>query len=123
MRDGDTKLGIPYAAIHLKGTCIGSSCNESGQFSLHVPQGRENGQAVVSSLGYVSDTIAVRTLIKNGGRVILQPNPIQLSDATVVEYATARKLMDAVIERIPQIRGSKRNVHCRKYILPTFSLL
>lgn len=114
--DGDTKQGIPYAAIHLKGTCIGSSCNESGQFSLHVPQGRENGQAVVSSLGYASDTIAVRTLIKNGGRVILQPNPIQLSDATVVEYATARKLMDAVIERIPQNYRTADAIgiwHCR----------
>lgn len=38
--DGDTKQGIPYAAVHLMGSYSGTSCNEAGQFVLHVPKGK-----------------------------------------------------------------------------------
>ena len=102
VRDDETKQGIPCAAIHLKDTYIGTACNESGQFILHVPRGKEKAKVIVSSLGYLSDTISVQALIKKKGRVNLKPNTVQLSDVTVVEFASAKRLIDAVIEHIPQ---------------------
>ncbi len=102
VRDDETKQGIPCAAIHLKDTYIGTACNESGQFILHVPRGKEKSKVIVSSLGYLSDTISVQALIKKKGRVNLKPNTVQLSDVTVVEFASAKRLIDAVIEHIPQ---------------------
>ncbi len=57
---------------------------------------------IISSLGYQSDTIDVRTLIKKGGKVALKPNIVQLDEVKVVEYASARKLLEAVVERILQ---------------------
>gem|GEM_PF-5849111 len=100
--DADTKQGIPYAAVHIMNTHIGTSCNESGRFALYIPQGMENAKVTVSSLGYRSDTIEARTLIKKKGSVVLKPNSIQLDEVKVVEYASAKKLMKAVVERIPQ---------------------
>ena len=102
VRDDETKQEIPCAAIHLKDTYIGTACNESGQFILHVPRGKEKAKVIVSSLGYLSDTISVQALIKKKGRVNLKPNTVQLSDVTVVEFASAKRLIDAVIEHIPQ---------------------
>ncbi len=102
VHDGETKQGIPYAAVHLMNTCIGTSCNESGQFSLHIPQGMETANVVISSLGYMSDTVTAQSLAKKKGKVTLQQNPIQLGEVKVVEYTTARKLMDAVAQLIPQ---------------------
>ncbi|MBP5677182.1 MAG: carboxypeptidase-like regulatory domain-containing protein [Bacteroidales bacterium] len=99
--DGDTKQGIPYAAIHLMDTYIGTSCNESGQFVLHIPKGMEDAKVVVSSLGYQSDTIGVKKLIRSKGKVSLKPYIAELDAVEVAEFANARNLMEAVIERIP----------------------
>lgn len=100
--DGDNRQGIPYAAVHLMNTCIGASCNESGQFALHVPKEMEDALVIISAMGYRPDTVAVQTLARNDGKVRLQPSPLQLDAVTVVEYSSARKLMDAVVQRIPQ---------------------
>lgn len=100
--DGGTSQGVPYAAVHLMNTCNGTSCNESGQFSLHIPHGMDSTKVIISSLGYLSDTIEVRTLIRMDGKVVLQPYTAQLGEVLVVEYASAKKLMDAVVDRIPQ---------------------
>ncbi len=100
--DGGTNLGIPYAAVHLMSTCNGASCNEAGQFSLNIPQDMENTKMIISSLGYQSDTVEVQTLIKIDGKVVLQPYAIQLGEVKVIEYASAKKLMDAVVDRVPQ---------------------
>lgn len=102
VRDGDTKQGVPYAAVYMMNTHIGTSCNESGQFVLHIPQGMENTSVVISSLGYRSDTITMTQLHAKDGAVTLTPAVIQLNSVPVVEYSSARKLMEAVIERIPQ---------------------
>lgn len=73
VRDSDTKQGIPYAAIHLLNTRIGTSCNELGQFTLHVPRGMGDARVVVSSMGYRPDTASVQALAKGKGRVVLKP--------------------------------------------------
>lgn len=100
--DADSREGIPYAAVHLMNSCIGASCNESGLFTLQIPQGMEEAKVIVSSLGYRSDTVTVQALAKKKGKATLQPNPIRLAEVSVVEYASARKLLKAVVERIPQ---------------------
>lgn len=102
VHDNETKQGIPCAAVHLKDSYIGTSCNESGQFMLHIPQEEENTKVIVSSLGYQSDTISVQVLVARKGRVNLKPNTIQLREVTVIEFSSAKRLIDAVIMHIPE---------------------
>ena len=100
--DGGTKQGIPYAAVHVVNTCVGTYCNEAGQFALHIPQGMKDTKVVISSLGYSSDTIEARQLAKRKGKVVLEPNVRQLRPVEVVEYGSARKLLEEVFRRIPE---------------------
>lgn len=99
--DGENEQGVPFASIFLMHSTTGTSCNETGMYSLHVPQGEENAHVVISALGYRADTVRLSDLIGRKGEVYLQPAAIQLSDVQIVDYTTARKLMDAVLERIP----------------------
>ncbi|MDY6372524.1 MAG: carboxypeptidase-like regulatory domain-containing protein [Bacteroidales bacterium] len=100
--DGETKQGIPFAAVHIANSTIGVSCDEMGIFSLYIPQEKENTSVVISALGYRPDTMYIQKLHGNKCIATLQPAAIQLGGVEVVEYATARKLMDAIFERIPQ---------------------
>lgn len=100
--DGDTKLGVPYAAIHVLDTCVSTYCNEAGEFLLHIPQGMTDAKVVISSLGYCSDTIEARKLAKRQGKVILEPRISQLRPVEILEYRSARKLMEEVYRRIPE---------------------
>lgn len=83
-------------------TCTGTSANDVGKFSLQVPQGMENAKVIISSLGYQSDTIEVQKLKRGKGKVTLKPKSIELSGVEIMEYSTARKLMEAVFDRVPQ---------------------
>lgn len=100
--DSDTEQEVPYAAIHIENTTKGTYCNEAGQFVLHTPKGMENAQVIISSLGYCSDTVKVKTLIRHKGKVYLKTTANLLKTVEITEYATARDLMKAVIERIPK---------------------
>lgn len=100
--DGETKQGIPFAAVHIENSTIGVSCDEMGIFSLYIPQEKENASVVISALGYRPDTMYIQKMHGNKCVATLQSAAIQLGGVEVVEYATARKLMDAILERIPQ---------------------
>ena len=54
--DSSNDEPIPFASIQLKGTMTGASTDASGNFSISVPS---NGTLVFSSVGYVTQEVAV----------------------------------------------------------------
>ncbi len=77
---------IPFADVQLKGTQIGTSTNDAGEYSISAPA---NGTLIFSFIGYASAEVAI------GGRsqinVSLSPDALNLDDVIVVAYGTAKK--------------------------------
>lgn len=99
--DGDTKQGIPFAALHLRNTSIATFCNESGRFELQVPSSIAEFQVVVSSIGYLSDTLSITMLQQKNGNVRLQPEVVMLQNVDVFAERSARSLLEEVWKKIP----------------------
>lgn len=77
---------IPYASIAIKGTAIGTSSNEVGEYTLKVAS---DAVLVVSYIGYETMEIPV-----NGRAVLnvaLEVDAETLEDVVVVAYGTAKK--------------------------------
>ncbi|MEZ5015985.1 MAG: TonB-dependent receptor [Flavipsychrobacter sp.] len=53
------KEPLPYSTIVLKGTAIGTQTDENGSFSLVIAEEEKQGSIIVSSVGFVSDTITL----------------------------------------------------------------
>lgn len=86
VKDAVTGEGVPLAAVQLKGTTTGTSCDLDGVYTLQVPS---NGVLVFTSMGYKTAEIAV-----NGRAVIdvaLEVDTEYLEDVIVVAYGTTTK--------------------------------
>lgn len=101
---------IPYAALKVQATSIGTITDENGNFSITLPQGKN--QLFVSSLGYAdryqavaangSNTIALSSTqqlaqimvvedeVLGRGDYLVKENDIQLSGAVTYNYAPAQ---------------------------------
>ncbi|MCX7983940.1 MAG: TonB-dependent receptor [Bacteroidetes bacterium] len=76
--NGD-EIPLIGALVRWKGTSIGTTTNEEGQFSI--PRTRETNQLIVSYIGYRSDT--VDAAMKHFIKVILTPTPQSIAEVTV----------------------------------------
>ena len=54
--DASTKEGVPFAAIQIKGTSLGSQADVDGNYSISVAK---NATLVFSSIGYETSEVAV----------------------------------------------------------------
>ncbi|AQG79279.1 SusC/RagA family TonB-linked outer membrane protein [Spirosoma montaniterrae] len=101
---------LPGATILLKGTSVGTSTNANGEFTLRIPDNATRGTLVISSVGYITQEVAIgnRTQIS----VSLQPQVGNLSEVVVVGYGTQqrRDLTGAIstvtardIEKVPVV--------------------
>ncbi len=79
--------GIPGATVVVKGTTLGTTSDETGNFSLTLPDG--NATLVISSIGFVNQEINVngRTTLN----ITLQDDVQALNEAVVVGYGTQRR--------------------------------
>lgn len=77
---------VPFAYVLIKGTSTGTSADVNGVYSLSAPS---NGVLVFSSLGYISQEVAVNGRAKID--VVLRQETTQLDDVMVVAYGTAKK--------------------------------
>ena len=84
--DSTTGIGIPYAALQIKGTSTGGTTDIDGVYSISVPS---EAVLVFSSLGYETLEIAVA-----GGSVLdvaLKPDTHMLEETVVVAFGTSTK--------------------------------
>ena len=89
--DESTGEPVPYASVQIKGTMIGMTTDELGQFSLQAPG---NGTLVISFLGYKTAEVAINN--RSVVDVVLSPDAEALEDAIVVGYGTAKKITSIV---------------------------
>lgn len=96
--DSQTKKSVPYTAVAVQGTCVGTQANDRGEFKLKVESGK---QVVFSALGYKKQTVGVEQLQKNGN-VRLEPFAMQLNEVKVTGYKTPQAILDEAVRRIPE---------------------
>ena len=84
--DASTDEPVPYAAVHLAGTTVGTSTDIDGTYQIDVP---ENSILVFSSIGFKTAEIAVqgRGIIN----VQLDPDAEFLDETIVIAYGTATR--------------------------------
>ncbi len=84
--NASTGESVPFAAVQVKGTNLGTISDEYGVYSITAPA---EGTLVFSSIGYRGAEIAIA-----GQKVLdvaLQPDSQSLEDAVVVAFGTKRK--------------------------------
>lgn len=92
--------GIPGASIQIKGTTTGTVSDNTGAFSLAVPDG--DGTLVISFVGYATQEIALsgRTSVE----ITLKPDVQALKEVMVVGYGTQEK--KDVTGAVAEIKGA-----------------
>jgi TonB-linked SusC/RagA family outer membrane protein len=81
--------GLPGVTVLLKGTTVGATTDASGNFSLSLPDGASGATLVISSIGYLSQEIAVGSQTNFTVRLVVSSQ--QLDEAVVVGYGSQEK--------------------------------
>ena len=79
--DSLTNEGLPFAALLVKGTTIGTATDNTGHFTLSVPDGKDT--LSVSYLGYHTKEISLAAARSGDLRIRLIPDGITLGEVTV----------------------------------------
>ncbi|HMH24477.1 MAG TPA: SusC/RagA family TonB-linked outer membrane protein [Puia sp.] len=83
---GDNNEGLSGVSVSLKGTSVGTTTDNGGNFTLTVP---EKGTLVVSYIGYVSQQVPVNS--KSVINVKLTASNKVMDEVVVIGYGTASK--------------------------------
>jgi hypothetical protein len=84
IKDQDTKLAIPYAAVGILGTAKGAITDQYGNFQFNPADLHEKDTIVVSAIGYEKKIIPVFTLKGlTKSEIFLQPIAYDLSEVKV----------------------------------------
>ncbi len=97
--DSQTKKGVPYTAVAVQGTCVGTQSNNQGEYKLKI-DGAENA-VVFSAIGYKKLSVSVEQLQKNGN-VRLVPHALELREVQVTGYVTPQEIIAEAVRRIPE---------------------
>jgi TonB-linked SusC/RagA family outer membrane protein len=85
----NTGAPISGVSVTLKGSKTGVTTDETGKYSLTLPNGQKNGIIVFSYVGFATQSLAIpASRVLN---VTLVPKTSQLSDVVVVGYGTQKK--------------------------------
>lgn len=79
---------IPYASVLIKGTTIGTACDEKGIFNLYVPN--KSKELVVSSVGMEQKEVAIKSINKSEPIVLKLNTDIQ-GEVIVVKSRKKKK--------------------------------
>lgn len=101
--DSRTRKPVPYAAVLLQGTNIGTQSNDKGEYRLKVENGKwhSDSKVLFSAMGYKRISVSVEQLQKKGD-VRLEPHALELKEVTVTGYVTPQEIIAEAVRRIPQ---------------------
>lgn len=91
---------IPGATIQIKGTRVGTVTNETGNFSLNVPESAQT--LVVSLIGMADKEVEIGT--SSTFTVVLTPSTSSIDEVVIVGYGSAKKL-GSVVGSVAQVSG------------------
>lgn len=81
VRNAEDRDALPFVNVYIAGTTQGTTTDDNGNFSLSVPS--TNGKLVASHLGFVNDTLAIRSGT-NRYQILLKPEANTLQEVTVM---------------------------------------
>lgn len=97
-----SKQGVPFVNIGIRGTLHGTAADDEGYFILKLPQNLENEVVTISCVGFQSMALPV-TELKQKYQFVLDDDISQLAEIEVKsERISARDVIKEVIKRIPQ---------------------
>ena len=101
--DSHTRKAVPYVAVLLQGTNIGTQSNDAGEYQLKVENGKwkEGDMVLFSAMGYKRQSISIEQLQKKGN-VKLEPHTTELKEVQVTGYITPQAIIAEAIRRIPE---------------------
>ncbi|WP_420576504.1 carboxypeptidase-like regulatory domain-containing protein [Ekhidna sp.] len=96
-----SKQGVPFVNIGIRGTLYGTAADNQGYFTLILPSSLDDQIVTISCVGFQSMTLPV-TELKKKYQFVLNDDISQLADIEVKsERITARDVIKGVIRRIP----------------------
>ena len=76
-----TSQSLAYANIRIAGTLSGTTATVNGLFELRLSKG--NYKLIVSSIGFISDTVSVSLFANESIEIFLSPTPVNMPEVTV----------------------------------------
>ena len=97
--DGQTKKPLVFASLTLDGTNISTVTNTEGKFLLKVPQNTNEGNIVVSFLGYKTRLIPLGQLKENNNKISLEVSITELSEVNLSIPKNAENLVKETLRK------------------------
>ena len=92
--DADTKAGIPFASIGIKGKNIGTVADERGSFELNISKCDEDDSLKVSAIGYKTKGFTVSEIrLARSKKIILEPIAVKLEEVLITSKKVKRKVL------------------------------
>lgn len=88
VRDSETRKPIRFCNIVILNSPAGVIADDAGQFKISIPPGNSPAHLLISTLGYVSDTVEVFQT-KNNYEILMKPKQDILSEVVVTGVSKA----------------------------------
>lgn len=97
--DQNSKKGLPYASLGLRGKHIGTISNHDGDFTLSLSSNNINDTLVVSYIGFKNTEIPVSEIKNNNIKIKLKEDFISLQEV-IIRNKEPKSLLKAAIHKI-----------------------
>ncbi len=92
--DENTKAGISFASIGIKGKNIGTVADEKGNFELNISKCDEDDSLKASAIGYKTKGFTVSLIRQLGGKIItMEPVAMKLEEVLITSKKVKRKIL------------------------------
>ncbi|MFN9863581.1 MAG: carboxypeptidase-like regulatory domain-containing protein, partial [Bacteroidota bacterium] len=100
--DKESKEGLPFASIGIKGVSLGTISNLSGEFDFHIPVRHRNDILVISMLGYQQFEAPVFSLQKEQLVIEMEKSNFLLKEVVVADTLQGGEIMEIALSKINQ---------------------
>jgi len=90
-QSAETKQGLAYASVLIKGTDIGTLTDDNGYFELNYPEEHENDSLTIQYIGYSPVTVTIQS-VQEDAIVFLTPRDSEI-EAVIVTPVDADSIM------------------------------
>ena len=97
--DGESKKPLVFATLTLEGSNISTVTNTEGKFLLKIPKDTEEGNIIVSFLGYKTKLIPLNLLKGNTNRISLEVSVTELSEVNLSIPKNALQLVKETLRK------------------------
>lgn len=136
VKDAETQQPIALCSIGILNTSLGTTTGATGNFKIDISQNLPSERLIVSSLGYITDTVLVIT-IKNDYKILLKPTqgvlnevvvtgvskatlarenpiPIIVVSSKTIEHTTESNIIDVLVKNVPGLTAVKTGPNISK---------